>query len=120
MPLNIDPDLPVAGRYAGDTAIPLGIWAGSAAAVTAVFFGLAVSFFGGSLDQRILRSARPGVAPLSVADTVFQGPVFEGRSVANCDKDAVRNLTTALIDSNQFEKAAEELTEVAARCVHVQ
>ena len=70
----------------------------------------------GPLDQRVMRHARAGVAPLTVADTIFSGSLSEGRSAATCDKDALQNLTTALIDSGQIQRAADALTDVAARC----
>ena len=114
--MQVQPDLPMAGPPPADEPMALGTWIGSLAAVLAVAGVLAVSFFDGPLDERVLRTARPGVASMTVADTVFDGPMVEGRSVAACSKEAIQNLTTALIDGNQFAQASAELHEVGKRC----
>ena len=114
--MQIQPDLPMADPPHIDEHIALGTWIGSLIAVFVVAGVLAVSFFEGPLDERVLRTARSGVASMTVADTVFEGQMVEGRSVAACSKEAIQTLTTALIDSNQFAQAAAELSEVGKRC----
>ncbi len=99
------------------SGVPIATALVSLAAVAAVFVGMSFAFFDGPLDGRVLRNARSGVQPMTVATAMFQEPgVMEGRSAATCNKDAVQNLTTALIDSGQMQQAADALNAVAARC----
>jgi hypothetical protein len=111
--MQVQPDAPIMDRPSPGH-VSLGEWVLSATGVLSVSAVLAFTFFGGPLDQRILRQTAAGST--AVADTLFQGPIVEGRSASACSKDAIRNLTTALIDANKFAQAADELKQIDERC----
>jgi hypothetical protein len=113
--MQVQPDAPIADRPRPEH-VSVGEWTLSTIGVLSLAAALAFTFFSGPLDQRILRQAGTGAGSVAVADTLFQGPIVEGRSASACSKDAIRNLTTALIDTNRFAQAADELKQIDERC----